>query len=206
MVVASAIPLPAEAVLVERNLTPDPAYRWIEPFPRVLAYDTVTGLEWVDLSETVPGTGTAHSPDSREWYLSGNDPYQNPFSAGWRYATHAEICGLLEPRTGPLNGCGGGAGAVGSYEGIAEIQEFLGLTAESGGLKLVNGIYETGMVQMTLDTATRYAVAGVFDTPGDPPNGGGGIGHFLVRVSEPSSMLLASLALCAVATRRKATR
>ncbi|MFN0182175.1 MAG: hypothetical protein ACKVZ0_25500, partial [Gemmatimonadales bacterium] len=210
LLVALAVPFRAEATLVARDLTlnpgntPNPAYRWINQFPGVLTYDTDTGLEWVDLTETLGM--------SRSFLLSGNntypdtpiDPYHNPFSVGWRYATFTEVCGLFEPRTGPLQGCSDHPGDLGSYEGVAEIQALLGVTDEEGPppAQYSFGIFETGEVQIAVNPVRHFAVALVINRPDDPPSSGTNYGHLLVRVPEPGvAALLACLAL-ATAFRR----
>ena len=199
LLVALAIPLQAEAVLVARDLTlnpdnsPNPAYRWINESRGVLTYDTDTRLEWVDLTET-DGYG-------RTWSSAPDDGQHNPFLAGWRYATHAEICGLLEPRTGPVRGCGGGTFDFGSYEGVAEIQDFLGVTREYGSLRLSAGIFETGWLEMGVNPDNGFAQLYVVESPDYPPHYGADFGHFLVRVPEPHALVLLILALGGVTVR-----
>jgi hypothetical protein len=210
LLVALAVPFRAEATLVARDLslnpdnTPNPAYRWINQFSGVLTYDTDTGLEWVDLTET--------EGMSRSFLLSGNntvpdwpiDPYHNPFTVGWRYATLTEVCGLFEPRTGPLRGCSGGSLDFGSYDGIVEIQTLLGVTDEEGPPigEYSFGIFETGEVQIGVDPVRHFAVAFVINRPDDPPSSGTNYGHFIVRVPEPPVIVLVLVGLGAVLRRR----
>ena len=155
--------------------------------------DTDTGLEWLDLTQT-----KGRSRDSLRLDPTGNT-YHNPLYWGWRYATSAEVCGLIEPRTGPLRGCSGGPLDFGrdAYVGISEIQEFLGVTDTNGGTPVTNGMFATGRALM-VTARDGFASAGVINDPDDASIYDPSYGHFLVRVPEPHALLLLIVALGAV--------
>ncbi|MFN0182173.1 MAG: hypothetical protein ACKVZ0_25490 [Gemmatimonadales bacterium] len=195
LLVALAVPFRAEATLIARDLVPSYDGWSLGPYVGAVTYDTDTGLEWLDLTQTEGQILTTVNGDS----------YHNPLNWGWRYATRAEVCGLLEPRTGPIFGCSGRPADFGSYQGIGEIQEFLGVTDEEGPpLGAYSfGLFGTGEVQMLVVPVDHFAVAIVADRPDDPPDGGSGIGHLLVRrVPEPGTALLLACLMLAVAAVR----
>jgi hypothetical protein len=164
--------------------------------------DPATGLEWLDLSETlgssVPGilAGAGTVPGGAGGWIP----------SGWRYATSSEICGLFEPLTGPVLGCSGSG--VQSPQGIAQLQGLLGVTdVEPGpgaGLRYSRGYYGAGEGLATLLQFDGAAIAelGSGDGAGDP-----GTGHYLVRAGVvPESAALFGLwaALGALISLRRA--
>jgi hypothetical protein len=95
LVVALMVPLQADATLVERDLVPQDGSG---PFRAGITYDTGTGFEWLDLTRT-QGLSVATVRSLQ---------FENhPLAGGWRHASHAELCGLLEGSVGPISGCSG---------------------------------------------------------------------------------------------------
>jgi len=179
LVVALLVPFHADALLVERDLV-----SWIDAwsydYQGAVTYDTSTGLEWLDLTQT-QGWSRSSLLD-----LYG-DVYHNPMNYGWRYATHDEVCGLFELRTGPIHGCSGGEFDFGSREGAAELVKFLGVTYADGDLQASEGLFATG--RALVYTFGASGSAGVNHQPEDQ-GGGPSIGNFLVRVPEVHSAVL----------------
>jgi hypothetical protein len=165
-----------------------------------VSFDPSTGLEWLDLTETlghsVPGilAGAGFDPTAGVGWVP----------SGWRYATRHELCGLFEPLSGPVAGCSGSG--VQSPEGIAELQALLGITdAQPGpgaGFLYSRGYYGAGEGLATLLRFDGAAIAelGAGDGAGDP-----GTGHYLVRpasVPEPSGPFALCTAVCAMVSLR----
>jgi len=167
-----------------------------------VTFDPSTGLEWLDLSETLGHSVGAILAGA------GTDPSAGKgwIPAGWRYATLGEICGLFEPLSGPVAGCGSSGPQV--PEGVAELQALLGVTeiqpGPGAGFLYSRGYYARGEGLATLLVFNGAAAAelGSGDGTADP-----GTGHYLVRpVPEPTVLLGLGAALGAMRARRASQR
>jgi hypothetical protein len=162
----------AGAALIEAHL--------VAPGDARITRDTATSLEWLDVNETV-GFSVAEILAG-----GGNDP-SGPggwITNGWRYATLQDVCGLFEPRTGPLLGCSSSSPTVPSPGGIEELQNFLGVTdtrpePPGGSIETTDGFYGEGAGLASLLTSTSGSgFAGVIPGGG---TAGPGVGHYLIR-------------------------
>jgi len=134
-----------------------------------ITYDADTHLEWLD-----PGVTLGASFDQ---LLAGYpDSAHAWFAHGWRHATHAEVCDLVERMTGPAQGCSSGNYRPRTLEDLARLQGFLGTTSGPGTVAR----YATGFVLMAPLSPTEgllYAVERSFAPAFADPQ----LGHFLVR-------------------------
>jgi hypothetical protein len=190
LLVVLVIPFRTEATLIERDLVSWQDGWSAGPYVGAVTYDTDTGLEWLDLTQTKGRSRGSLSFDPM------GDTYHNPIHWGWRYATHSEVCGLSEPRTGPIEGCSGEQFEYGSLEGAAELLAFLGVTYDVEGLQASEGLFATGRAKIFGEVGVRV-IHGPEDQGGEPYTG-----NFLVRVPEPSVALLVLVGLGAAFRRR----
>ena len=187
LLVALVLPLRAEATLVE-------THPWGY---RSATYDTDTGLEWLDLTHT---QGWSVELALR---VRPEDPFHSYAFHGFRHATRDEVCGLLEPRIGPI--CAGTSVQEVPNAAVREMLDLLGVTLdEVTGVEGGGGFYTTGFAFIWTDrdgargnATVSPATAGVLDPARYDPD----LGHFLVRVPEPSALMLGLVTLVAVAIR-----
>jgi hypothetical protein len=192
--------MPASAALVEQDL--------FSTGDALLTLDDVSGLRWLDLTET-----TGLSMDDIVADVGGWS------SMGFRHATGGELCDLISrnfwapPGSCPTqNGWGGDDGGAAA----TSFQDYLGIT-----YKWPNGV--------------DFTTLGFFEdsTPGNPRVGGAAVymygfgashfgvvsdteryrdtaiptwGHFLVLIPEPSTALLFAFGVVALAAKRKSDR
>jgi hypothetical protein len=162
----------------------------------LVTLDTATNLRWLDLTLTtnlsVADILTGDPDGAGRWVTEG-----------WRQATLSEMCGLFEPRTGEIFGCGHQQAPT-SAVGVAELQSFVGVTLtephSDGTIALTQGFYAGGFGVLGLTTGNAVASVALIAKGGIPQGGESspGAGHFLVRTPEPGVVSLFLLVLSRV--------
>ena len=199
---------PAAAELVPVDL--------FAPGDELSSYDTATGLEWLDLRQTVGYSFLDIAAGQGGWG-----------AAGWRPATTDEVCALLAAYAAPFDPCPGEpvafvapTPAIDAFVALLESTIEFEIERPPGTLvpaKFALGYFQSGPSEVGLaavfDANATYAYysdpdhASLFATAaqGGLGDSAGEFGLFLVRpLPEPSSgALLASGALALVALRRR---
>lgn len=194
---------PARAVLLELDL--------FAPGDALVTRDTASGLDWLELTLTTSASFEDVAAGAGGWT-----------SAGWRHATAAELCGLVEGDGTLTSACPQTAALAGSGLRILQIAQLLGSTSSGGGGGFgggstgASGFYDDG------DASDGFVGWGSFALGGSPlptftafvrddvweiDRTSASLGHYLVRASvpEPSAAFLCALATAAglAAVRRR---
>jgi hypothetical protein len=176
-----------------------------------ITFDTATSLQWLDVNETqglsfnaiLAGAGDGDNQAGPGGWVAD----------GWRHATFGEVCGLFEPRTGPIPHCTPPP-SIGNYDGVAELQAFLGVTTADedplGPYEETEGFLDGGRAGLARYLMVEASGAAVGLVEFDRDVGELDHGHFLVRLPEPRMALIvgvfASLWLVRSRLRRRGSR